>query len=307
MIPRLLLGLCLAALANAGFASEVETPRSAPFDIALPTDSPLVFRGAVSVLADDEDFGGLSGMVIGAFGQIIAISDRARWATFSLRIENGRLTGIDDLQTHPMITHKGQIGHGRNWDAEGMTLGPDGRLWVSFERVHRLQSFTSVTEPAGVARRTKEWDKLPNNGGLEALATSADGRLWAIEEQSVGAAHSFRVFVSGPSDVEVKHLPRHGEFSPTGADFGPDGWLYITERAFSLIGGFRVRLRRARWSDGAAPVADEQLAAFDAASNIDNIEAITVWEDDDKTYAVVLSDDNFNIFQRTVVALFEVE
>lgn len=294
--------LCFSVIFG-GFVSADETTA---FDIEMSPGDRLAFRGALFVHPEDEDFGGLSGMVMDGLRDVIAISDRARWARFTLDISDGHLTGLSQIRTYPIITHKGQEGYGRDWDAEGLARAADDTLWVSFERVHRVQQFDAVDASAGRALRPEKWKRLINNSGLEALAIANDGRLWAIEEQAQDDNKPFRVFIAGTTIEETKFLPRNGDFLPTGADFGPDGWLYVTQRAFSFVSGFRISIRRLKWGDGPAPTEDQELATFEAVSRIDNIEAISVWREDETTYAVVLSDDNFNIFQRNVVALFEV-
>lgn len=297
--------LCVL-LSAVAVAAESFSPTSRAFDISLPSDSPLAFRGAVAISPPTEAFGGLSGMVMDGPRRVIAVSDRAHWAVMDLEITDGQLVAVSAATLSPLLNGDGEPASGRGWDSEGLARDPDGRLWVSFEGDHRVQAFASPTSPAGAERRARSWEQMGSNSGLEALATAPDGAIWAIPERSGGADKAFPVFVISKSGISKKALPRTSEYLPTGADFGPDGRLYITERAFSFVGGFRVRLRRATWGAADLPLTDEILAEFGGASMIDNIEAVTVWEEDGLTYALLLSDDNFNLLQRNVLALFEV-
>ena len=109
--------------------------------------------------------------------------------------------------------------------------------------------------------------------------------------------------LSGP--WEVKRLPGRGDYVPTGADFGPDGWLYVTERDFSIVTGFSTRIRRFRWGAGADPTTEETLAEFRSRDGLDNVEGISVWRGEAGEMQILLiSDDNFLVFQNTVLSLF---
>lgn len=194
-------------------------------------------------------------------------------------------------------------------DAEGLARDPaTGRLWVSFEGYHRIYVYR---EPGGSLERSiarREWETFSEGRGLEGLARAPDGRLWAFREGRAEDGTTSPVYVGRAEDPvwEEKRLPLIGPFSATGADFGPDGWLYVTERAFSFIGGFRFRLRRLKWGEGPDPIAEETLLSLGAETYIDNIEAVTLWREAGRTYLLILSDDNFLAVERNVVALFEV-
>lgn len=300
------LALCLTIGVAATGSAETFIPASRAFDIALPDDSPLAFRGALAISPPVSEFGGLSGMVVDGPRRVIAVSDRATWVEMDLTLTKGRLTGVGAVTLSPMLDSGGAPVSGRGWDAEGVTRGAGGQLWVSFEGDHRVQAFDSPSAAAGRERRAQSWEQMGTNSGLEALATAPDGTIWAIQERSGAEGKPFAVFVIAEDGISRKALPRGDGYLPTGADFGPDGRLYITERAFSFIGGFRVRLRRVTWGAAAEPLTDEVLARFEAGSMIDNIESVALWAEEGRIYALLLSDDNFNLLQRNVLALFEV-
>lgn len=300
------LGLGFAAWAAAqGFGPAV-APRTTSMAFEAPAGGPLAFRGAVAVSPPDGDFGGLSGAIFETPDTILAISDRARWARIRLEIEDGRLTGVAEIETTPLLDAAGAPAKGAAWDAEGLTRGADGRLRVSFERDHRIGAWAAPDAPAAEELRHPAWELFSNNSGLEALATAPDGRLWAIRERSGDLARPFPVFIGDARGWEEKRLPRRGPYLPTGADFDADGRLYVAERAFSFIGGFRFRLRRLTWGAEPDPVTEETLLELPAQSNIDNIEAVALRTEGAQTWLLILSDDNFLPVQRNVIALFEV-
>ncbi|MEL6792904.1 MAG: esterase-like activity of phytase family protein [Pseudomonadota bacterium] len=298
---RALLALAAAPLLAGGATS----PEA--FDVELAADAGLAFRGAVEATSPDEDFGGLSGALF-QDGALLSVSDRAGWARIDLNIEGGRLTGVNGVEMAAMLDASGDPAEGDGWDAEGLARAPDGDLLVSFEGDHRIQRFADPLAKAGAEIRPAAWERFSGNSGLEALAVDETGRIWAIRERSGATDRPFPVFVGETNgEWREKSLPRDGDFLPTGADFGPDGALWIVERAFSLLGGFRTRIRRTVWDDGDAPVISEVMATFSASDGLDNLEGIDLWREDGETRLLLISDDNFFFLQRTIIAMFAVK
>lgn len=304
MRRALLLGLLLAA---AGYAVAGGFTASGDLEIRPFQQSGsdrLEARGAVIIKSSDPRFGGFSGMLADG-PEVVAVTDRANWGRISLRIEGGRLEGVNAVATDRMMNAAGNRAKGYGWDSEGLARLPDGRLVVSFERDHRLQIFDSDAAPAGDEFRDPSWERFDLNGGLEGLATDDAGLIWAIRE-SADADGTHPVFVgpiTGP--WERKRIEGRGEYEPTGADFGPDGWLYVSERAFGLLTGFSTRLRRFRWGADPDPLEDETLGVFPSSDGLDNVEGISVWRDGEgEILILLLSDDNFSVLENTVFSLF---
>ncbi len=100
-------------------------------------------------------------------------------------------------------------------------------------------------------------------------------------------------------------LPMDGKFLPVGADFGPDGRLYLLERQFFGLGGFASRVRRVELAaDGV--IADETLIQTPPGSFV-NLEGIAVWRDAAGVLRLTMvSDDNFMAVLGTEVVEFRV-
>lgn len=300
-----LLLLCLSSAALAGDAGggvDADT-RAITFD--APVDGPVEFRGGLVIRPPFAGFGGLSGLALKAPRDAVLVSDKGNWIEMSLRIDEGRLTGVGDIRLRPILNAEGAPVSDGAVDAEDLTRDPvTGDLWVSFERDHRLWRFADTATGPVETIRHRAWEVFAANTGIEALARDDQGRLWAIREASGDHARPFPIFIWNKGRFAVKRLPRASAHLVTGAAFGPDGWLYITERKFSFTTGFDIRLRRLKYADGPEPVAEETLLALPSASNIDNIEAIEVWREGGETLILIASDDNMFLLQRNVIALF---
>jgi hypothetical protein len=137
---------------------------------------------------------------------------------------------------------------------------------------------------------------MQTNASLEALAIDSDGTLYTIPERSGGATQPFPVFRlrNGIWDQPFS-IPRRGAFLVTGADIGPDGQLYVLERDFLGI-GFRSRVRRFDLTGG-----NEQILLETRLRQHDNLEGISIWQDDQGVRMTLISDDNYRAFQRTEI------
>jgi len=76
---------------------------------------------------------------------------------------------------------------------------------------------------------------------------------------------------------------------------GPDGQLYVLERDFLGI-GFRSRVRRFDLTGG-----NEQILLETRLRQHDNLEGISIWQDDQGVRMTLISDDNYRAFQRTEI------
>jgi hypothetical protein len=256
--------------------------------------------------SEDPDFGGISGIDLAADGvAFIAVSDIGMfWTGRLVRDRLGRVTGVEMLAGRMSRGILGDPMKADRRDAEGVALDPAGGLYVSFEHVHRVSHFSG---PDGTEQHvTAKADELvldgqPWNYGLEALAVAADGGVYAIPERATsrGAAIPVHVLRDGRWSVPFS-LAGQGTWSPVGADFGPDGRLYLLERDYWGLVGFMTRLRRLTL-DGDVVTADEVLFTSHAGE-FDNLEGLAVWTDArGRIRLTAVSDDNFLPVQRTEI------
>ncbi len=309
-----LLALALAACAGGPAApSAPPAPRPAPAD---PAGAPVAVRaepagfpaglgfgvsGAIAVRGDHPLWGGLSAIELWPDGErFIAVSDRGALFTGRLVREGRRLVGLADVRHFPITDPAGRPRPAGEDDAEAVALAPDGSFWIAFEgSPPRIWRYARPGAPAEPLALTREMLALQRNSGLEALALDHDGALLAIPERSGALERPFPVFRRDPETGrwDAGRLPRAPPHLVTGADVGPDGLLYVVERDFSLLGGFAVRVRRADLADW-PDLRPETL--FDSRG-LDNLEGIAVWADPEgRRRMVLVSDDNFSPFQRTL-------
>ncbi|MBV1797201.1 esterase-like activity of phytase family protein [Siccirubricoccus sp. G192] len=257
-------------------------------------------------------FGGLSGLHLSDDLQLTAISDLAKWMQARLVLRAGVPVGLTGLRTGALRDGAGlPLSRGWSGDSEALARLPDGTWLVGFERWHRIRAYPRLDGPGGYVETPPGLERAPGNGGLESLAVLADGRWLAIAESLApeGAPDLRRAWLGGPGAwVSLFYRPGEG-FLPADAAPLPDGGALVLERSFSVFAGFGGRLLRltAPQLRAAAPGAvleGEVILRLSRPVPPENYEAVGVARHGGRTLVALLSDDNENMLQRTLLLLF---
>jgi hypothetical protein len=281
--------LLLLVLALGGCTAAADAPR-------LVHDATVVWRESHPA------FGGFSAVEVLDDGRrFVAITDRGHWATGTMTREGERLTGATMTAIGPLLGVAGGPLEGNDADAEGMAVDARGNIYISFERFHRVRRYPRIDGPAEHVDGHPDFARLQWNSGIEALAIDAEGTLYAIPERSGALERPFPVYRRrGAAWDDNLTIPREPPFLVTGADFGPDGRLYLLERDFAWL-GYRTRVRR--FTLGSTGFDDGETLLRTGWRELDNMEGISVWEDRAGAIRVtLLSDDNFFPLQQTIFA-----
>jgi len=227
---------------------------------------------------------------------LIALSDRGNLFYAEVARENGQIIALDTYAPERLSGPGDAPLSNKESDSEGLAIGADGAIFVSFEWVHGMRRMAAVDAPVGPLMTSRDFNAFQSNASLEALAIGADGALYTIPERSGRADRPFPVFRLFDQSMDVVFtIPRRGPYLITGADIGPDGRFYVLERDFVGI-GFRSRVRRFDL-DGSGEVTLLETGI----RTHDNLEGISVWHDGTDLRLTMVSDDNFRSFQRTEV------
>ena len=314
-LPNLFFGAALCVAAMSATAAEYKiTPIALDEQNAERTSvGRLIWRGGFSIAGGDSRFGGLSALHVSPDGQrLLAVTDRGNWVTAALTYRGADLSGMRDISIRPLRDVRGRPLKGRNGDSESLATG-DG-LIVSFERQHRLWRYertaggfpglpTPLKTPTG-------FYKLADNGGIEAMTRLCDGRLLVLAEKNIDQKPGVIGWVQTASGWEPFRYRTKAALRPTGAVTLPDCDIALVERSFSFVSGLDIRLTRLRAAairPDALVVADE-LAHLSDPLSIDNFEGIAARRGKNgETLIYLLSDDNFNSVQRTLLVMFELD
>jgi hypothetical protein len=306
--PALLVGGC-------GQAQVATLPPARPLALPPLPGSRLEPLGGLVLDNAVLGFGGLSGLHLGDDLRLTAIADVGRWMSARLVLDPQlRPQGLAELRSGPLRDGAGApLPRGFSGDAEGLARLPNGEWLVSFERWHRLRRYARIDGPAQYVDAPAELAEAPGNGGLEGLAVLADGRWLLVAEGWNVPGHATRVrrvWLGGPQRGWTRLGYRSEEpMDPCDAAALPDGGALVLERSFSVFGGFRGRLVRlsarqlAEAAEGTV-LEGEVVLRLEPPLPTDNYEAVAVARHGGRSLVALLSDDNQNMLQRTLLLLF---
>lgn len=306
---RLVAALAVGVLCAPGTWLRSAVDAKVPHDIAVSriaaaadtTALQWALAGVWQYRATGLRFGGFSAMLALRPGTLRAFTDREFRMTFT----------EPNLPLPTMGMNRQQVSRG--WendltDIESATRNPEGGdYWIGYEQVHAIQRNTIASSPDGV-RDLRELVDWPANGGIEAMVRLGDGRFVIVPE----TGREGLIFADDPVDGGAPatfrfSAPAKGYVATDLAQL-PDGRLLVLMRKL-------VWPSRGAWPPfsallaiGDAPAAGEEFAPavalrLDGVIPRENYEGLAVRPRDDGRVDVwVMSDDNFSVIQRTLLA-----
>jgi hypothetical protein len=271
----------------------------------------LTLLSAFQLASKDKRFGGLSGLSVGRDGRLYAVSDHGYWLSASMLLGPGdALKDLVDWRIAPILTTTKLPVRGRLRDAEALAQARDGSFLVAFEGLHRISLYSpppetfestpvSVQIPSAVAQ-------APSNGGIEALATLADGRLLIIAEELENPDGSVKAWVLDDGQfTELSYLPAKG-FRVTDCAALNNGDVLVLERRYVPFGilSARLTLVKAGGLRPGAKLAGKELLKLEQPLAVENFEGIAVQQTSNGTMIFIVSDDNYSSFQQTLLLQF---
>lgn len=271
---------------------------------------PARFLSSYDWTGEGDTFGGYSGITLTPDGRdFILLSDRSHLVEGSIFRHGDRIIGVRSREIAPLhfpdtlFEADPKREPDRPRDTEGLAVDTQGRLLVSVESDNRILR----KSPEGVWERLPGFPRieaLPPNRGLEALAVSRDGDVLALPEVSERLTDPFPLFRYRDGagwDIALR-LSRSQGFVPVGADVGPDERLYVLERGFDGF-GFTSRVRRFAYPSETVAAGETLLQT--PRRRFDNLEGLAVWQAETGDLRLTMvSDDNFNRFQKTEIVEF---
>ncbi len=268
----------------------------------------LIFLNAWELTSNNEDFGGFSALAALSDGRFAAVSDAGTLIGFGL-------TNNDQTDRPFIAPLPGSQGAGldfRDRDSEGIAYDADsGQFWVSYEANHAIRRFSrSFSRMTGLIR-PREMQAWPSNKGTETIIRLADARFLVISESlDEDDTHQALLFSGDPVEpgsavTRLTYRPPAGYRVTDGAQL-PDGRLIILNRRVALPAGFAAKLALVdiRAINEGKTVSGQVIATIAPPLLIDNMEGIAVRNERGGVIIWLISDDNFSIFQRSLLMKF---
>lgn len=291
----------------------------------------LRFMGAVQLRSTDPLFGGVSGLRAGPDGRFLAVTDTGNWFAFTAIERDGRLVGVKDAWLQPILQTGGKpVASKAEGDAEALAWDPaTGAATVVYEQDHRLAHFSGINaaDPKSLARAPDSIERLtvmagwPANGGGEALALLPGGGRLVVSETAVGPQRTRTALLTENGKtrvIEIEGVPGH---SPTDAIALDATRVLILHRRFTMLEGQGAALsvvdlapvlggNNGKGAGGAGGTEGtvlkaRTLAQWEPPLTLDNMEGLAIRREGGRTFLYIVSDDNLNALQRTVLMKFE--
>ena len=317
-----LLGLVVIALGPGTFlrtdtglrSDPVKNIAIDPIDLGPPPPGLLRFTGAWRMTSEHGWFGGFSSLVEGPGQTLIVGTDR------------GFLLGLDLADNQPRaipgsfrFVGVSTLGRKEYVDMEAITRDPaTGTLWASFENDNLVMRFAadgtrSVYAPPEMA----DWSE---SSGPETMERLADGRFLILSEGSEDSGTPDRPALLYPRDPLGTGKPLafrfncRAAYSPVDAAQLPDGRVLILLR--------QVRYTIPATFDAVIMIADpaairagghwrgeviQRLEGSGFGENFEGIGFMPDPSDRSKGSIWVVADDNFSIFQRSLLLRFALD
>jgi hypothetical protein len=269
----------------------------------------LTFLGGWELRSENSNFGGISALAALGDNRFIALSDAGALIGFTLgekrRLERSFIAGLPSA-TGEDVSYKDR-------DSEGLAYDPaSGRFWVSYEARHAIRRFNpSLSRVDGAVRLgfAKDWRA---NGGVEAIVRLADGRFIIISETYERADGSNGAYLysgdpveAGTQRIDFGYAAPAG-YRPTDAALLPDGRILLINRRISFPNGFtaKVTLLDPAKIERGAVVRAKVIATLAPPLLVDNMEGLAITQEGGRTIVWMMSDNNFNAWQRTLLMKF---
>ncbi len=283
----------------------------------------LIYRNGFQISSPSSYWGGLSGIAISKSGKKAAlVSDAGFWSMVELDYKDGKLLPPDTSFIGPLLTKKGKpLKRGKDRDAEAITLLKDDKFYgdalISFEDNHRIGRFRiskeGISQPHKYLKLPAITRRLRGNAGLEAMAYLRGGKhkgtLVAIA-QSKQDRHKNYIgwLVRGKKITKIRFTPPPLDtYRITDAVGLSNGDLLLLERRYKFL-TVNIQVRYVRQSELFTGKPIKGRVVLEANSHehlVDNMEGIAAHTNaKGETIVTLISDDNFNSFQRTLLMQF---
>ena len=269
----------------------------------------LEFLAAWELGSDNPDFGGISALAMMRDGRFIGVSDTGTLIGFGLTGKN---------QTDRPFIAPLPDAHGKNIgyadrDSESIAHDPaTGRFWISYEGKHAIRRFGRSFSRTEAIARPKAMQSWGDNSGAEALIRLPGGQFivfsegYDLPDGSYEALHfSGDPTEEGSSSFSFGYAPPAGH-KITDAAMLPDGRILTLNRKLSFPPAFSIALAvfdPAQISKGAV-ISPKVIARLQAPLLVDNMEGLVVAQEGGRTIIWMISDNNFNIWQRSILMKF---
>ncbi len=262
--------------------------------------------GAIIIKNEDNQFGGISGLIISKNGEnFLFISDKSFFFKGKIiRDEIKKIIDLKFLHKGQLFSSKGEILTGRNIDSESIVKSNNNGYYISFESNNRIMYHKTLKDPGKFIPKHPDFDKLLYNDGIEALAIKDNGELYALPElpPKGKSFHPIYRFFNNEWSI-IDKIKIDNDYKVVDAEMIDDNNLITLERKFTFYDGFKIRLRRIIFEKN--NILKSEILLESLPWKYYNFEGLSKWEDvNGEIYLTLVSDNQFSPLLKTEIREF---
>ncbi len=260
------------------------------------------------LVSPHHDFGGFSALARLGPGTFRMVGDNGQWVRLTLR-EDGGLSG---LHMGPTPTPAGKSRRKSQNDVEAMAVDPaSGKTWLALEGINQIWRLDPALARIESRARLPE-PRWPANRGPEAMARLSDGRTIIFSEDADDDPRGREglVYAGDPAVPETAafrfYYDSGGKGQISDAAALPDGRILLIHRRVGFDPVFTTTVALVDPADireGGVVTSRAIGRVPDALA--ENYEGAAIGVEAGRTYLWLVSDDNFNSWQRHLLVQFE--
>lgn len=313
LLPAALIFLTLGPVPGTAFRYPVvDTSQSAAARALLhpaATTGTLRFLRGWRLTSRNSLFGGFSALAYRGDGRFLLIGDNGEWARLTLGADGS----VSDVAIRALPTPPRSPKRKAFTDAEALVFDPaTGKLWIALEGINQIWRIDAAMTRVESRRRSPALYRWPANRGPEAMVRLADGRTILFSEGEDRNDHGTEglVYIDDPA-VPGKppllfYYDDQGKGQVSDAAPLPDGRILLVHRKLGLNPLFTTTLAIVDPADIRKDGVVRSVAIGQVPEPLhENYEGAAVTVEDGRTFVWLVSDDNFNSWQRSLLLKFE--
>ena len=285
-----------------------EAAAARPLVFAPQQTGTMRFARGWRLVSPHSRFGGFSAIARMAPDRFQLVGDNGYWTRLTLD-SRGAVPKVD---IRPLPTPDGRPARKSMADTEAMIFDPEsGKTWVALEHINQIWRLDADLSKIESRRKLPE-PRWPKNRGPEAMARLADGRTVVFSEDADNDPRGREALIyigdpaaPGPAPIRFFYDSR-GKGLVSDAAPLPDGQILLVHRRLGFFPVFTTIIAIVDPADiGKDAVVRSRTIGRVPTPLAENYEGAAVSVEGGRTWLWLVADDNFNMWQRSLLLQFE--
>ncbi|MHA4838925.1 esterase-like activity of phytase family protein [Sphingopyxis sp. MSC1_008] len=279
-----------------------------PLVFPLATTGTMRFVRGWHLVSPHSRFGGFSALARTAPGQFLLIGDNG----YATRLSLDSHGAVSSVRIRALPTINGRPARKATADTEAMFVdAANGGVWVALEVVNQVWRLDAGLSQIESHRELPE-PRWPRNSGPEAMTRLADGRAVIFSEDANDNPRGREALIyagdpTAPGRPPIRFFyDSRGKGLVSDAAALPDGRILLVHRRLGFDPVFTTIIAIVDPADikKGAVVRSRTIGRVPAAL-AENYEGAAISVEQGRTWLWLVADDNFNVWQRSLLLQFE--